>query len=157
VEEVIKKPARPQLSIACVCEKVLREEDGVLSAIRIVDTFTVDVPEELETLGSVVGKRLAPSTRMTALVALKSNEFQGTGEVTLRIRTPSGKLNPSPTVYPVLLKGGEHGANFIIGLEILANEFGRFGVEILWNGDVLGTIPFLLKRMPRRGPETESS
>src|ERR1043166_1784430 len=33
--------ARPLIALACFCERILQEKDGVMSAIRIVDTYNI--------------------------------------------------------------------------------------------------------------------
>lgn len=132
---------KPLVAVACICEKVLREEGGVLSAIRIVDTFTVHVPEALS-------EGIQPTVELTALIILKSGDVRGPSEITLRMRTPSGKTLDNPTRYPILLHGEEQGAGVVVTMLLPFKETGYYELGVLWNGELLATIPFRLKPAP---------
>ncbi len=126
----------PLVAVACMCEKVLREEDGVLSAIRIVDRFQARVTGAPE--GTVV------SVPLTALISLKAGEFEGKAEMTLKLRTPTGKVVDLPEAFPFLLKGPEQGANLIVQMQLPAKDFGLYGLDVYVNQQILTSIPFKL-------------
>jgi hypothetical protein len=129
---------KPFVQVACVCEKVLIEPDNVPSLIRIVDTYTLELP----------GKPLPPGvklqTDLTAFVSLKSGDVIGDFEVGLRLNAPDGKDHPV-RMWPVEFKGGEHGANLKIAFTLQDPKIGLYWFDVLWGSDVLTRIPFRLK------------
>ncbi len=136
---------RPFVGAALVCEKVLHEKDGVLSVIRMVDTFYVE-PLKQNVPGVVEGVEL------TALAMLKSGDVKGESEISFKFRTPQGITIDAPQKFPVLLNGGEHGANVIMRFNLPvpdASAYGLYWFDVLWNGDVLTSVPFKLVLGPR--------
>ena len=133
---------KPYVSVACVCEKVLQEKDGVLSAIRLVDTF------HLQPLPGAPAdaKGILP---LTALVALKSGDVTGTFELRMQVRSPSGKVVDIPEKWPVILAGGEQGVQLVMQFHLPVPEFGLYWFDVLWNGDVLTSFPLKLILGPR--------
>lgn len=137
VSVVVPKNRTPWVAVACICEKVLREEDGVLSAIRIVDRFQV------QTKGLPAGA--TPAVPLTALISLKSGNVEGRSDLSMRLNTPSGTSVDVSETYPMFLKGKEHGFNVIVNMLLPAKEFGSYELEVYWNSEVLLTvIPFRL-------------
>jgi hypothetical protein len=96
----------PFLTAAAICERVLQERDGVLSAIRIVDRITLtaagEVPEHLPEF---------PPHNLTVLVSFKSGNARGRHTVSFRVEKPSGEEGPALGEFPVLFEGGERGVN----------------------------------------------
>jgi hypothetical protein len=133
---------KPYISVATACEKVLHEKDNVLSAIRLVDIFTVQEP-----LPGFYGKVFI---EVTALVMLKAGDLVGEFELGLQIADPNGKITKAPQKWPVLLNGGGHGTNIIVTLHISTESLGLNWVEVLWGKDeeVLTKFPITLKRQP---------
>lgn len=138
------KNKEPLVTVACICERVLREEDGVLSAIRITDKFILRGPEaEPSEVGLV---------QTTALVMLRAGDLEGPSEVALQVHSPTGKKSKTPHRFPILLqgktRGPNHGANLIVDLLVPAGELGHYKLDILWNGSLLREIPFEITRAP---------
>lgn len=132
--------SKPFVAVAAICEKVLHEKDGVLSVIRIVDTFYVQPPSD-------VAPNVVPSVRLNALVSLKSGDVIGESDVSFKFRTPGGRTLNSPERFPVLFNGGEHGVNVIttFTLQLPAGEaYGLYWFDVLWNSEVLTSVPFKL-------------
>lgn len=63
--------AKPLLAAAVTCERVLREVDGVLTPVRLVDTFTIAAPEDVQQLAA----------NMCILVIFRSGEAAGSYSV----------------------------------------------------------------------------
>lgn len=115
----------PFLQVAAFCEKVLSEQDGVISAIRIVDrmTFTLagkDAPEKMPRMNLAI----------TLLVRFKSGDASGKYELNVKPISPSGKQLPIFT-FPFDLGGGELSANMIMGYNVKVEETGIYWFEIL--------------------------
>lgn len=129
--------SKPLVQVACVCEKVLIEPDSVTTLVRIVDTYLLAIPP---------GTPLPPNTavQLTAFVSLKSGEVIGEFDVGLRLKDPDGQMK-TPRKWPVVLNGGEHGANLRIDFALVTPKIGLYWFDVLWGDDVLTSIPFRLK------------
>ncbi|MCU1326635.1 MAG: hypothetical protein JWN34_2005 [Bryobacterales bacterium] len=106
-----------------ICEKVLQEGDGVLSAIRIVDVF--DVPADAN------GKPKQPGVvRMYACVFLRGMPGNHQGKLDLALKGPSG-ASKSIADFPIALEtpadmpDSHPGATFNIQLNLIPTFFGN--------------------------------
>lgn len=102
---------KPYVAAACVVERVLIEPDSVVSLIRIVDTYHLDIPEPLPQ-----GFRAALS--VTVFVAVKSGDVTGQHEIGLVLRKPNGQTG-EPQKWPVVFTGGEQGANLKLDFNLV--------------------------------------
>ena len=143
--------AKPLVQVACVCEKVLIEADGVPSLIRIVDTYTLNVTED-EPLPEGAGVDL------TAFVALRSGEVVGTFDVGLRLTNPLGTAAQIQK-WKIVLNGGEHGANLRVNFVLAKPKEGLYWLDVLWaeEDDLLARIPFRLRFARRPDEKSEST
>lgn len=127
----------PYLQTAVFCEKVLTEQDGVLSLIRIVDrvTHTRTDPGAPDTLPPF-------DYQLTLVVTLKSGKATGRHTLKIERQLPSGELQHDQSAQvPVFLEGENRGANIVI--EVGA----RFEMEgVYWYN--LSVDDELLTRMP---------
>jgi hypothetical protein len=135
----------PFVQTACVAESVLIEPDGVASAVRIIDTFTVHEPPGMPA-------NMKPATTVTFLITLKSGAVKGESELDLILREPSGKTKPLGS-RPIVLEGGIHGANLKFNLNVLGLQYGEpYWLDVLWgakgkqNKTLLTSVPFRFKR-----------
>lgn len=130
---------KPHVQIACVCEKVLLETDAVPSLVRVVDTYTVDLPGQVP-----AGFKFA--TQLTAFVALKSGEVVGRFDVGLRLTQPDGKMHLA-NKWTAEFKGQEMGVNIRLEFSIQDPKEGLYWFDVLWGEDseVLTRIPFRLR------------
>ena len=101
----------PHVQIAALCESVIREANGVLSLIRVVDRLTIAF-----TLGS---PSLMPGTQINlkAVIALKSDTARARMMIGLRPQKPSG-VYLETVLFPVLFEGKDRGINIIKDLRI---------------------------------------
>jgi hypothetical protein len=111
----------PYLTAAFFCDKVLHEPDGVLSAIRIVDRWTVNGPQVA----------MPPTILQTNLVILmKSGSYRGNAQITVSPITPSNNRLP-PVGFPVLFEGeDERGAGIVLPMAFPAQESGLYWFEV---------------------------
>ena len=130
-------PPKPYVQVACVCEKALLESDGVVSLIRVVDTYIMDAPSALP---SGVGV----AVNLTVVVMLKSGEAVGEHQVEIRLTGPDGISNALGS-WAVILNGGEHGANVKIDVGIASNKYGLYWFDVMWGDEPLTRIPLRLK------------
>jgi hypothetical protein len=135
---------KPFVQLACFCESILVEKDGVPSAIRIVDTYFIPpLPEGVALPDGMQGAIL-----LNGMIALKSGDVVGPGNISLIMNKTTGErveLSP-PGGWPVVMNGGEHGANVMIHMPIGVKNFGLIWFDVLWNQEVLTRIPLKLQR-----------
>jgi hypothetical protein len=125
----------PFLQAAFFCEKVLQEKDGVMSAIRLVDRFTLSSSAE-------GAPDLMPSINIaiSILVSFKSGDAKGKWELKVKPLTPSGKELPG-FVGPVLFEGDERGASVVIQYGLTANEEGIYWFDVMLNNKLITKMP----------------
>jgi hypothetical protein len=132
---------KPYVQVAAVCESALEEKDGVFSAIRIIDTITVEAePPSLP-------QNIVPTVQFAIVVFLKSGDVTGQSRVSIKMRRPSGAVVEAGS-WPIVLNGGEHGANIIAKTRLETGEVGLFWFDVHWNDEVLTRIPLRLARAP---------
>lgn len=132
----------PYLQLACLCEKVLTDSDGVLSLIRVVDQITqtttgIDVPDQMPPF--VV-------TDLKLVISLKAGKARGRYAVKIRPEDPSGIQLP-PFETPVQLSPGNRGVNIITDLQFAVQHEGVYWFDILFAPGA-GVEDWLLSRIP---------
>jgi hypothetical protein len=125
----------PYLTGAFLCEKVLQEKDGVLSAIRIIDRFIssagVDAPAQLPPI-QISGQ---------LIIMFKSGDARGSYTVGIRPVTPSGRVTPTLSV-PILFEGdADRGSNLNLAVGFEAKEEGVYWFDILLNDELVTRVP----------------
>ncbi len=134
----------PHVQLATFCEKVLQEQDGVLSVIRAIDRIVITAPAEDAPAELPEGGTL----QLTLAVTLKADEAFGRHPVALRIQTPSGLFLPEQR-FDVMFEGGERGVNLILGIGLEVVE-GLYWVDVMVSDSVLTRVP--LRVMYQRVP-----
>jgi len=72
---------RPWLNIAVICEKILREADGAVSVIRMIDRFNF----------AGAAKDMGPQVmRFTVLIMFRAGILRGKQRIHLRPHSPTG-------------------------------------------------------------------
>jgi hypothetical protein len=128
----------PYLQMACFCEKVLIEQDGVLSIIRVIDRIIVtasglDSPQEMP-----VGQINFP-----VVIVLKAGFARGSHTLKLVPTSPSGKTLGETSVA-VLFEGEDRGVNVILQVQLPAQEEGLYWFNVMVSDQLLTRIPFRL-------------
>lgn len=133
-------PGGPYLQNALICEKLLRDADGVQSFIRVIDRVTVGA------VGPSPPTEMPPQTLdMTLCISLKGGDARGRHALKIRPEMPSGEQMPTLEIH-LQLEAEERGNNVNIDLKGI-----QFGHEGLWWFDVLfGDNETLLTRVPLR-------
>ena len=125
----------PYLVAALLCEKILQEQDGTISIIRIVDRLAITV----SALSSPETMPLTP-INLQALISLKSGSAKGRETLIVKAETPSG-LKLFEQLFPVLFEGDDRGMNIVITLNIIAEQEGVYWFEITLDNQFLTRIP----------------
>ena len=131
---------KPVVVVACICEKVLQEKDGVNSLIRIVDTFHVTLPEKELPAG------VNAAISLTLYVSLRSEDVTGRHEVGLVLHGPSGEKDPEVRKWPVLFMGGEHTSNMVVEMILTRPELGQYWFDVTYDGEILTRIRLQIKQ-----------
>lgn len=142
---------KPLVAQACVCEQMLQDKDGVASLIRIVDTFYI------APIGEGLPDNVKPAIQCTAVVSLKSGALKGKSVASLRLRSPSGRIRTIVEKWPLeFQEAEEHGANLSVRMTLEAEELGLYVIEVLWEGELLTSIPIRLQTAPESEPQTKT-
>jgi len=134
----------PFFSAAFICEKVLVEQDGVKSAIRIIDRIVRSAvgphpPSEMEPF----------EYNSTLLLKFKSGWARGVHNVKFQLAKPSGELMPE-LVRSVLFEGEEdRGIDIIINLVFKLDQTGIYWIHVYLNEIKITQIPLRVIYMPQ--------
>ncbi len=124
----------PFLQAALICERVLVEQDGVLSIIRIVDRLIrhapADGPDELE----------AFSQELQIVLLMKSGAARGRFELTIGVEKPSGEQGETISV-PVHFEGEDRGVQVTMPVSFEADQEGLYWFDIGFEGERLTRMP----------------
>lgn len=143
----------PYLKAAFFCERVLREQDGVLSLIRIVDRLNVvsQGPGAPDTM---------PETpfQTNLVVMLVSGAAKGRHEMKITVEEPSG-LSKELLSTSVYMEGADKGQNIHLNLRSTFKEEGLYWYYVYLNNALLTKIPFnvIYSRVSARMPGTDKS
>lgn len=129
----------PYLQVACFCESVLQEQDGVMSLIRIVDTVThtavgADPPDDLP-----------PFThRLKLVVTVKSGDARGRFNLRITPVEPSG-LQREAINLSGHHEGGERGQNFVADVNYTYTQEGVYWFRVEIDEDFLTAVPLRIR------------
>lgn len=136
---------RPFVAAACICDNVIIEPDGVATLVRIVDTYTLEMPAGLP-------ENIKGEIDIVMFLSLKSGDITGQHRVRVQLRRPDGSLGP-PNAWNVVLNGGVHGANLKVKMIVRDPKEGLNWFDVFWNDEpeVLTSIPMVIKLMQQTG------
>lgn len=135
----------PHVQVATFCEKVLIEQDGVISVIRSIDRFILSAsaaagaPAELPEGGIL---------QTTLLIILRAGDAKGRHPVVIRAQQPSGAYLPDQS-FDATFERDEHGVNLILNMALPIIE-GLYWCEVLVGERELTRVP--LRIMYQRVP-----
>ena len=124
----------PYLSVAVLCERVLQEQDGVPSIIRIVDRLIVSP-------GANAPEKMPPITvTTTAFLSFKAGTAQGQLTAKLTIESPSGNESVLGT-FPLLFEGNDRGVNLVFNLNLQIQEQGLYWIGVYLEEELKTRVP----------------
>jgi hypothetical protein len=127
-----KELYRAYLSIAVFCEKVLREADGVMSIIRMIDRFNIagSTPEMQPTV-----------LTFNIFVSFKSGFLRGKQVIALRPTSPSGD-EMAAMQFPVLFEGdNERGNALLTQMNFIVDQEGLYWFDVILNQEIVTRMP----------------
>ena len=111
----------PYLTCAFFCERVLKEHDGVLSIIRIVDRWNIAGPTPL--LGPTI-------IQATFVLTFKAGFYRGQAQLTVTPITPSNK-RLEPIMVSLLFEDPEEkGVGVVQPIAFPVEEVGAYWFEV---------------------------
>jgi hypothetical protein len=131
-----------------ICVHVLEEKDKVVSAIRIIDNVTADLPQNVSP-GTLV---FMPPFTCDGLILFKSDGPEEFDAVFTAI-APDGTRMPSNSQH-VSIAGGPSGHTMILRLNFNPQLLGLWWLEVLVRGNVALKMP--LRINPSQGSTNQS-
>jgi hypothetical protein len=141
----------PYIRVATLCERVLQEQDGVLSIVRVIDRITITAS------GPSAPQEMPPSNvSFFIVVMLQSGGVRGRYNLKVVPVTPSGKLLRELSAG-VLLEGEDRGVNVVLNSQMVAGEEGLYWFDVFLEEQLLTRIPLrLLYQRVSQGPPPET-
>lgn len=152
-------PTGPHVAIAVICERVLKEEGGVLSIIRVVDRLTQtasgpDPPQQMPAF--IIGD-------VQMVLSLKPDRSRGRFSIKIVVEDPMGVRMPAGE-RDINLQGRNLGINLIMPLNVAVQHEGVYWFDVLLGGpklqedELLTRVPLevLYQRQPSPGSRTEA-
>ncbi|MGO9974196.1 MAG: hypothetical protein ACLP01_15625 [Solirubrobacteraceae bacterium] len=138
----------PFIQTAVICERVLTEQDGAVSAIRIIDRvyFAADP----------TGRPLNAIHPIWFLIALKSGGARGRYSVQVVREKPSGEREPILEV-PVLFEGEERGPNVVVQAGFQPDQEGLYWFDVMFQGERITRMPLraVFQPLPQAQPHIQ--
>ena len=127
-----EKIGGPYLTAALICEKVLRETDGVLTPVRIIDKFFVNGSTE----------QMQPVTlTFSILILLKAGDYRGRAAVAVHPTSPTGKELQALT-FSIHFEGdNDRGVAIIAPTGLQVDEEGLYWFDVKRDGQLVSRIP----------------
>lgn len=136
-----KKLGGPFLAAAFFCEKVIEDEDGALSALRIVDACSIrevaagDVPFERPVIVSIL-----------ALVILRSGDAAGPHELAVVPELPDGTRMDTESREVFLPEAPNGGTTMQFNVTFPAKQSGIFWLDVFLDGKLSTRMPLMVTR-----------
>ncbi len=142
---------KPFVSAAVICEKVLRETDSVISAIRIVDTFYLSPPT------ASVKKQVLVFVLLISVRRMHLETPPLKHEIKLVLHTPSGQRPEVETVdgdvrmmddpiIPFVFEAPERdqpaSMNVVAQMITPIQEYGGYVFDVFLDGELASQVPF---------------
>ncbi len=136
----------PYLNAAFLCEKVLEEKNGVLSAIRIVDRVTYTYKASPENPSSGVSPFQAT---LSFLLILKSGQNPGATNIKIILKKPDNSELPPLNETMHLDTPDNKGGNLVITTTLNIDQKGVWWFEVFINDVPRTKIPLEVIFLPR--------
>ncbi len=122
----------PFVSVACICQSPLREANGQLSIIRVMDRIQV--------AGVTPQMQPQPLQGLFMVVILRSGVWRETHNVKVVGYSPSGAVISSNETS-LLFEGEDRGPALIAPLALVVSEAGPYWFDVLVEEQLLTRIP----------------
>jgi hypothetical protein len=142
-----RSQAKPRIfTSAFICEKILKEEGGLITAIRLVDAFEVkpvDLIREPNTLAPQIEKVYLAFRVGLIVVFVCEQRAEFTASV--RIIKPTGQISEaSQASIPFVIEDGVNGCTLNVDLNISGDVPGTYWFEIYVDRELATKLPLLV-------------
>jgi hypothetical protein len=129
--------------MAVLCEKVLQEQDGVLTIIRIIDQLTQTAvgPEAPEQMPPFIAQNL------TMVVTIKADQARGRYGLRIRPEAPGGFQLP-PVEQAITISPGPGGVNVVMPMALPISAEGVYWFDVILTAPPTDQPDRLLTRVP---------
>lgn len=135
-------PSGPFLSSAVFCDNVLKDDDGAMTAVRMIDRVTISVPSDAPADLPSEDKQLL--TQVEGLVAFKTGDSPGKHEIKLVLNSPSGKRQ-AVMAHPAEFRAEPFGGfNLKLKMGIAVQECGLHWMDVLLDDRLMTRMPLLI-------------
>ena len=145
-EALIKHPFAdgPHLQTAILCEKVLVEQDGVKSAIRMFDRHIRTAT------GPTPPMEMEPYTmEASLLLTFKSGSARGTYQLQVNLQKPSGE-SIQPVNSAINFEGeDDRGTDIVANVALELDMTGLYWFDIYLNGTRVTRVPMRIVYLPQ--------
>lgn len=144
--EISGRQGGPYVAVAAACEKVLQEQDGVLSLIRLIDRLIINAagPEAPDEMPPV-------PVQFTLVLVMKAGGARGRYSIHLTMEAPSGEKMAMELNLPLVMEGEDRGVNLVIPVGIAVEQEGLYWFDVyLADPRVPDHEEELLTRVPLR-------
>ena len=126
----------PYLKMACFCERVLREVDGVATIVRVIDRLIhtdakPDAPAEMPPV----------TYEMRLVIMLIAGSALGRHEIKVERELPSG-VREKPVAMTVQMEGANRGSNIVMDVKMTFPLEGLYWFNVYLNDALLTKMPF---------------
>jgi hypothetical protein len=142
--------AGPFVSAALICDRVIREVDGALSAIRIVDQVTLIRPP------TGLPAEIQIAANLWLLIALKGAPAPGRRNVRITAQAPDGMrtdIGLADVDFASTSSIGPPGANLVVQAVLNFRQTGIHWFDVLLDGNFLTSIPLEVRLEEGQAPQ----
>lgn len=134
------KPAGgPFLAMAVFCDSVLEDKDGVLSAIRIIDTCNVMIAPNAP--ANIPSAEFPATIRQNALITLRTGGSGTKHRLTFVVEDPEGERSEAYDTQVKLGAEPHAGLNVKTSATFTVKRSGLFWLDVIVDGHVLTRMP----------------
>ena len=143
-------PLPPDLSVSVfICEKALREADGILSAIRLVDVFLVSRPPDVPVEQQIV--------QMHVVAVIRSQTITlGRHTIRLDLLRPNGERRPGPEQIEATIDEpnfpAPRGISLAAQVGVVAKQQGTHWWILQLDDEEIARAPFTLLELKPTSP-----
>jgi hypothetical protein len=142
-----KMPNHPWVMAAMFCQTTLEEKDNVLSAIRIVDRFTIQHPADWD-------KKTPLTMIIHGLLGFKSGDVKGERKIRIFGISPKGKRKKVQELAVVFM-GGDTGVNVRLNMGFGVRTPGVHWLEVYVDNWPATRMPLTVVLEPLASPTEE--
>jgi hypothetical protein len=127
----------PYVKVALFCEKILREVDGVMSIIRVIDRVTITAQGQ----NAPATMPKTPYT-LTAVISLVPGASRGRHELKIVKEDPSGLDTGPDFSTSVNMEGEDRAVNIVANMHFMLELEGLYLFKVSLDGMLITKMPF---------------